>query len=313
MSNKKVSKKGTAPKKPLIAPLAKEDRYPAIVYQRLRHILMGYRNQWTGKRGAEYDWGELAADIAAFSDINFPKNSLENFVRGLEQEDKSQPVDSPDRRKLKISKPGPDRIDAMIEYLTDKKSSGWFCDRSVLLAAVEPQLPYFLQEHLSQPDDSIPEGLLAKRLAGHYRCHVEIPLSTARTDRFAWELYAIAPLYPSVVAIDLLRSEGAPDAIDSSLLEYVGWAVATREGSLHVYLQHYRTQQNLFFQALSMDGIVNTSSTPPQAMVLLEHQLVDDNITLDDTVDTTVMREQTEEEVLRALRTFARQEDWEYG
>lgn len=60
--------------------------YPDVVYQRLRHILMSYRNLRSSETGRPYDWADLVNDIAYYYDSDFPKNSLENFVRGWHEQ-----------------------------------------------------------------------------------------------------------------------------------------------------------------------------------------------------------------------------------
>ncbi len=111
---------------------------------------MAYHTLRRDEDGEPYGWSRMAADIRKFmgDDPKFPQNSLENFARGLRHTDKAKRIAG----IRKYSVPGPDRLEAIIAYLTDPKSKWYACDKDVLLAPAKPLVPLeFLNEKRDEP------------------------------------------------------------------------------------------------------------------------------------------------------------------
>ncbi len=135
----------------------------AAILNRMRNILTVYRDTWQGETNKPFGWGDLAGMIEEHYlektgvDLHFRKNSLENFVRGLEHID-------PDKRNAGIrrySKPEPERVEAIIGFLTDEGSDGFFCSRGELFALPEKQAPVFLLNYLH--DNKSPDHYLSAK------------------------------------------------------------------------------------------------------------------------------------------------------
>lgn len=233
-------------------------------YQRMRHILMSYRNLKNATSGNVYAWQDLTDDICVYydKDANFPKNSLENFARGLDTKDGH-----------KFSTPEDDRVEAIIEFLTNKESNGYFCDRDVLLAPIPFKTPYFLQEYVNgiDFDDHFYELDDIKK---EYRCYY-----THVDGDFTITLNILTPISNLALLVDVIK-KATPSAKDlklsAALMDvtpevYKGFVVR-HQGNFYVYVKHPRSDSVLFYLSLGI-GKDNNSIPLPDQLVLLEHGL----------------------------------------
>ena len=249
-----------------------------VVYQRMRHILMSYRNLRTSADGRLYSWGELADDISSYCDKPFPRNSLENFVRGLDEEQKDKGTHSRDTSRPRIvhkfSTPAPDRIKAIIKFLTEPDSKGYFCEKAVLLASSTLQAPYFLQHYLD--NETGPEDFYQLdqfKNAFHCRYH------WAAAERpYDLTVTLLTPLANKACLVDVaVRSTPVPGdyAHATRLMEdepqlYQGWCVHSHSHNLFVFVKHVRTRRTVFYLAIGYGG--HSGAHPfPDRLVLLEH------------------------------------------
>lgn len=288
--------------------------YDNVVYQRMRHILMGYRNLWRGNTGQKYEWGELAEDIATFSDIDFPRNSLENFVRGWYEEEKIKKSASENSeagaiaRVYKYSIPQDDRAEAIIRFLTDKSSKGWFCDREQLLALPKFQAPFFLQEQLNHPN-SPKRYLLPEQLQGDYLSHYH-GVETTENDKKQTHLnlHIAGVLGNGAVIVDLVKSgpythgdrTTAGEPIEDAHDLYFGWAVLSSEENLFVFTKHFRTNCNMFYLSLGIDNRIYAGD-PPEVLVLFAHDFTEDSIPVTGEADERTLLATIEGQMLKKL------------
>lgn len=288
--------------------------YDNVVYQRMRHILMSYRNLWAGSASKKYDWGVLAADIEVFCDITFPKNSLENFVRGW-MEDADGKKRSPSKRKAgtsgdarKFSIPQDDRIEAIIQFLTDKTSKGWFCDRDQLLQSPKFQAPFFLQEQLNQPESS-ERYLTPEHLIGHYQSqHEETEDDVGRGNHRCLRLHILETLGNGAVIVDLVKSYPYSSGDRTATIEpirdaselYSGWAVLSREENLFLFTKHFRTGRNEFYLSLGIDNKIYLNRSP-DALVLLAHDLPADYVSVANDDDGQILLDSVRENLFDKL------------
>ncbi len=230
-------------------------RYDNIVYQRMRYILMSYRDFWSGTVSKKYDWGELAADICIEGDIeDFPKNALSNFVQGLKQKDKPH----------KFSIPTPERIEAIIRFLTDKNSKGYFCEKDHLLEPVKWQAAYFEQEWLDQSKDKIPRFLKPEHLEGSY---------TGRLNEdgqsFKISLHFLSTIPGGAIHVYVHKAEISTDANPDSAT-YIGWASISDHDAATLTLREQESRHSLRLLTAGLDhGFYDGKS--PEQLFLLPH------------------------------------------
>lgn len=293
--------------------------YDNVVYQRMRHILMSYRNLWGGSAGKKYEWGELSSDIEYFCDIEFPKNSLENFIRGWYEkvEEKKCSTNEGIVNSVgwvhKFSIPQDDRIEAIIRFLTDKNSKGWFCDQDQLLAAPKFQAPFYLQEHLNHPEISdryiIPEQLMGK-YEGQYQGG---ELDVGRENHRNLGLHIMGAFGNGAVIVDLVKTNpyihgNRTDTIKSINEEaelYSGWAVLSREENLFLFTKHFRTDCNEFYLSLGIDNKIYSNS-PPDALILLAHDFPEDHVSIVSENDEQNLLDTVKENLLKKIILFRR-------
>ncbi|CAA0099481.1 Uncharacterised protein [Halioglobus japonicus] len=249
-----------------------------IVYQRMRHILMSYRNLRTSTDGRLYGWGELAGDISVYCDKPFPRNSLENFVRGWDEDqgDKGAHLNNSSGPRIvhKFSTPAPDRIDAIIEFLTDPESKGYFCEKAVLLACSTLQAPYFLQHYLdneSGPDDFYQ----LDQFKNDFHCRYHWAADDRSYDLVVTLLTPLANKAALVdVAIQSILVPGdyahATRLIDDEPQLYQGWCVHSHSHNMFVFVKHVRTRRTVFYLAIGY-GRLSGGHPFPDRLVLLEH------------------------------------------
>ena len=250
----------------------------SVVLSRLRHILMSYRSLRSSEGGGRYSWKELAGDISEYCDEPIPSNSLENFVRGWDEDQskkKKSAADSPRPRFIhKYSRPEPERLEAIIEFLTNPDSKGYFCEKAVLLASSQSQAPYFLQHYLD--DESGPDDFYnLDRFKADFQCRY----LWAEDDR-PYDIYVhiLVPLANRAAYVDVVK-QSTPPAADYVRAEklmpdepdlYRGWCVHSKTQNLFIFAKHPRTRLTLFYLALGYGG--RTSRHPfPDQLVLLEH------------------------------------------
>ncbi len=252
--------------------------YPDVVYQRLRHILMSYRNLRSSETGGPYDWADLVNDIAYYCDSFFPKNSLENFVRGWHEDTgkrasgRSAADPAAPSRIHKFSIPKPERVEAIIEFLTNPDSRGYFCDREVLLASSGMQAPYFLQHYLDNEQEPGDFHAINSR-PEQYHCHY-----AWNDPGRSWDFYLemLSPIANGAAFVDVVvkpRSEHLPP-IDAPLspgaATYSGWAVRDHQQNLFIFVKHIRNMSTVFYLALGY-GSRSPDHPFPLNLTLLEH------------------------------------------
>ncbi|GEM_PF-2600701 len=289
-------------------------RYDYVVYQRMRHILMSYRNLWRGSSSQKYEWGELASDIEAFCDIELPKNSLENFVRGWYEksgkgkESAYEPEASSTQRFQKFSIPQNDRVEAIISFLTDQSSKGWFCNKEQLLEPPKLQAPFFLQEYLNYSEIS-KRCLVPEQFKGSYQsCYDGTEPSEDKEIPKCLSLHILESIGNGAVIVDLVQSNSyshgnrtvSLEPIDDESELYSGWAVLSSEENLFVYTKHHRTDRNEFYLSLGFDNKIYSGS-PPDALLLLKHDFPEDRISIESESDEPDLINVVKEDLLDKL------------
>lgn len=256
--------------------------YPDVVYQRMRHILMSYRNLRSSETGARYDWANLVDEIAVYCDAYFPKNSLENFVRGWHEDPRET-----DKKRLrpdtasstlihKFSIPKADRVEAIIEFLTNPESRGFFCSRDVLLSTSKMQAPYFLQHYLDNECEQ-PDFHETNTNPAAFHCNYRWDDPDQLRD---FSLQILSPLANGAAFVDVLekpRSETVTPICEplspGTATVHSGWAVHSRQQqTLFVFVKHIRDMSTVFYLALGY-GSRSAQRPFPDSLVLLEHRM----------------------------------------
>lgn len=233
-----------------------ERHYDNIVYQRMRHILMSYRDFWSGTVSKKYDWGVLAENICEFGDLDeFPKNALRNFVQGLKQEDKPS----------KYSVPTPDRIEAIIRFLTDKNSKGYFCEKAHLLEPVKYQAAFFEQEWLDESKEKISRFLKAEYIMGTYSGRYE-----EEGQPFDITLHFSSIIPGGAVHIYMHKAEAISDHVNFFKESYIGWASISDHDTITITVREQESRHSLRLLTAAQDnGFYD--ALPPQMLFLLPH------------------------------------------
>lgn len=247
----------------------------------MRHILMSYRWLKSSELSARYDWGELAADISIYCDTAFPKNSLENFVRGLQRTpSRGNQHSNANHRSAtsmhRFSIPQPDRIEAIIRFLTEPDSKGYFCGREHLLADTDLQAPYFLQQYFDHGRQA-DEAQALDTVHQYFTCRYQWNDPQRPYDM---SLKILSCLPNSALLVDLFKTTPA-DTVDGTYVPrlcanatvYAGWAVR-RQQELLILVKHQRTQQTVLYLTLGYSGY-SSHHTLPDHFVLLEHGMAD--------------------------------------
>lgn len=239
---------------------------------------MSYRNLRSSKDSHLYSWGELASDITVYCDEPFPRNSLENFVRGWDenQSDKTTHSGNPSRPRIvhKFSTPTPNRIKAIIEFLTHPDSKGYFCETAVLLASSPLQPPYFLQHYLDNetgPDDFYRLDQFKSNFHCRYQWSAEdrsydliLNIMTPLANKAA---LVDVVIHPTQVPADYVR---ATRLMQDEPQLYQGWCVHDHSDNIFVFVKHVRTRRMVFYLAIGYGGRASRH-TFPDRLVLLEH------------------------------------------
>jgi len=251
------------------------------IYQRMRNILMAYRCLWRGEENKPYEWPDLVSDISYFMElesgikIDFPANSLENFVRGLPHKDKK-------KRELglrRYSIPRPERVEAMVEFLTNPGSKGYACDKDALIASSRPIVPLQFLEYLNKKQNVL-RAIEMNNLEGRYTCQVQGEGEKLKTTLDILETpdtrMAMVELVKYVTKTGAVKKESDKD---NKLVpeSYSGWIILTPEENLLLCVQNIRDHDNLFYLSMGIDNAVYRSP-PPQLIVFLEHIYPEDTI-----------------------------------
>lgn len=279
------------------------------VYQRIRSILMAYRCLWRSESDKPYEWPKLAGDIIIYMEGDFgdafPANSLENFVRGLPHPDKK-------KRALglrKYSIPRPDRVEAMIEFLTNPDSKGYACEKEVLLAKSRPIVPLQLQEVLNEQTSS-PAVVDINHLQGQFTCPV------TGSDYVQENILQILDIInPRLAMVGLMKykvdmsvpKKGKPKN-KTTPESYSGWAMLTSEDNILMCVQHMRDKDNCFYLSMGIDNAVYRKERA-QVLVFLEHDYPDDTITISSTEDEKKLRDNIINAWSDKLRLFRKTEN----
>lgn len=248
------------------------------VLNRMRHILVVYRDTWRGETNKAFGWGDLAAMIVEHTldstgnDINFPQTSLENFARGLPHSDKNKR----DAGIKKYSMPGPERLQAIVLFLTEPESDGFFCRKEELFSLADLQAPVFLLDFLHNKQ-SPDHYLSATALKGEF---VSTDLDADSNLEIKTTLQFLGATSNSLAQIDILK-EGADNGDITE--RYVGWGVITPEENLLLVAKKLKSDRNLYFWSLGIDQAIYRNSPPEiiKSLVFLEHEFPVDTVASD--------------------------------
>lgn len=277
----------------------------AAILNRIRNILTVYRDTWQGPTNKPFGWGDLAGMVEEHYfektgiDIDFPKNSLENFVRGL-------PHTNRDKRKAgmrKYSKPEPDRIDALLRFLTDKDSDGYFCTLDELLSLPEKQAPVFLLNYLH--DSESPDHYLSfNSLYGNF---ANLASDSDGGYETRTSLHFLCTTSNSLILIDIYKSSMSEKLSDEC---YIGWGVITPEENLFLVVKHLKKNQNLHYLSLGIDKAFYRPEPPNaiDAMVFLEHSYPEDTVECSSSVDGKVLLDEVMIKWEQQVRLFEREQ-----
>ncbi len=250
--------------------------YGEAVLDRIRCILVSYHYLRRDKNNQPYSWAKMAADIRIFmgSDPKFPQNSLENFARGLRHTDTAKRIAG----IRKYSVPEPDRMEAIIAYLTDPKSKWYACDKDVLLAPAKPLVPLELLEFLNEKRDE-PRTIKMYRLRGQWKI-VQADDNTNDQTRLT-----LLKTEDARMAMAELSVQEAEDPLPEL---YSGWAIATMDDTILLAVQHLHHESNRIYLSLGIDNAVYRSEMP-RVLVFLEHQYPEDAIEVNSSDDETTL------------------------
>ena len=271
------------------------------ILNRIRNILMVYRDTKQGDNEGPYGWGDLVAQINEHHsnrtgiELGFPRNSLENCVRGLEHPDQ-------DKQKLgmrKYSKPKPERLQAMVRFLTDEDSDGYFCTKEELYSLPEKKPPVFLLNYLHN-GESPDHYFSAKFLFGRFKhTHEETENSTL--------LKFLNSTSNSLITLEIHKNNLS---VDTKGDPYIGWGVITPEENLIIMAQHIRSNENLMYLSVGIDNRIYqmAASGAVNAFVLLEHEYPMDEVAVKSPFDRQVMLERAKDLLEQQIRLFERVE-----
>ena len=273
----------------------------AAVLNRMRNILVVYRDTWRGETNRTFGWGDLAAMIIEHTlestgkELDFPKNSLENFARGLPH---------PDQEKreagiVKYSTPGPERLQAIILFLTEPESDGFFCSKEELFSLADLQAPVYLLDFLhnkQSPDHYLSASLLKGEFVST-DSDSEIDIKTT--------LQFLGATSNSLVQIDIMK-----EAVDQgeTFEKYVGWGVISPEENLLIIAKKLKSNQNLYFWSLGIDQAVYQISPPEKinTLVFLEHDFPVDAVVSGPDDDDDFLLNAVKETWAQQIRVFKR-------
>lgn len=281
-----------------------ERRYSPVVYQRMRHILMSYRNLWSGTSSTNYEWLDLAADIEQATNVLIESNSLQNFVRGWNEDINKKKRQAQAKKKKagkkdgaasqevipdtphyihKFSIPEDQKIEAIVDFLTIKENKGYFCDRSDLLSEIDSQAPLFFQEYLHS-GKYIGVYLNQDQLAASYECIIERDMGKNYTKDYLLTLKFLAPLGNNALHIQIIEKEmdrsidyahqNSPKETKTILCS--GWSVTSPENNLFIHVKEKGGLDNAGYFSLGLDNKIYQGEFP-DFLLLQKHTIPHDN------------------------------------